>query len=63
MTKKIETVYSDGIHFEVVQGKTDKTKSGSWTGLKITIGEWSKLYFIETPFELKYIKNELGIED
>lgn len=51
------------ISLEIVTGKQKKNPSQEWTALKVTIGEWTKLVFvndknplIRSNFELDYIE-------
>ena len=52
---------------EIVTGKQKKDPSKEWKALKITVGEWSKLVFVNgsqplitSNFELDYIQKTLN---
>jgi len=36
-----------------------KTSKKPFTALMLTVGTWSKLYFVDSQFEMDYIKNQL----
>lgn len=43
----------------IYQGTSKKTGK-EYTAILVTVGEWSKLIFPTTKFELDYIKNKLA---
>lgn len=44
--------------YSAVSKKTNKP----YTAISVKIGEWSTLIFPKSPFELKYLKEQLGAE-
>lgn len=51
----------DNVTVEIYTGKSKKNGK-EYTAVKLTIGSWDKLIFV-TPFELQYIKEQLGIAE
>lgn len=43
---------------EIITGKKNDRE---WQAIKLTIGEWSTLIFTKSAFELKHIKEQLGV--
>jgi len=49
----------DEVKVEIVSGTWAKDKTKTWSGVKITIGNWSQIVFPKTSFEMDYIKTIL----
>jgi len=48
----------EDVKVELIKGK----KNGrEWEAIKLTIGEWSTLIFPKSSFEMKHIKDTLGL--
>lgn len=49
----------DNVTVEIIKDKSKKTGK-EYEAIKLTIGDWSGLVFPRSPFEMGYIKEQLG---
>jgi hypothetical protein len=59
MSVPIQTDSDAQVTIEIYTG-TARESGKEYQCLKLTIGEWSTLIFAKTPFELAYLKSQLG---
>lgn len=55
----------NNVKVEIITGtsKQGQRKGQKWEAVKVTIGEYSHMFFAKSAFELRYIKEQLGIEE
>lgn len=48
---------------EIIHGKQKKDPTKEWKALKVTIGDWSTVFFPKSKFEMDYIEKTLEEND